>query len=55
MMGLVLVFLADSTMHDEITSNPLPANANSPCRACQLSVDHKSHKHKEEYVKDFLH
>ena len=53
-MGLVLVFLASSSMHAEIAINPLPENANFTCRACQLSVDHNSHKNKEGYFKDFF-
>ncbi|OAV86715.1 hypothetical protein PTTG_29760 [Puccinia triticina 1-1 BBBD Race 1] len=53
-MSIVLVALGDSPMHAEMTSTPMPANANSPCRMCQLSVAKKEDKSLVGYVKDFL-
>jgi len=53
-MSVVLVFLADSPMHAEITSTPMPSNSNNPCRACQLSVTSRNDKNSTAYVKNFL-
>ena len=53
-MSLVMAFLADSPMHAEITSTPMPANANSPCRVCELSVATRADKSMVGYVKDFM-
>jgi hypothetical protein len=53
-MSVIMAFLADSPMHAEITSTPLPANANSPCRVCQLSVAKKVDKSLRGYVTDFM-
>ncbi|POW11185.1 hypothetical protein PSTT_05423 [Puccinia striiformis] len=53
-MSVVLAFLADSPMHAEVTSTPLPGNANNPCRVCHLHVAHKDDKCDIGYVKDFL-
>jgi hypothetical protein len=53
-MSVIMAFLADSPMHAEITSTPLPANANSPCRVCQLSVARKADKSLKGYVMDFM-
>ncbi|OAV91777.1 hypothetical protein PTTG_03743 [Puccinia triticina 1-1 BBBD Race 1] len=53
-MSIVLVALGDSPMHAEMTSTSMPANANSPCCMCQLSVAKKEDKSLVDYVKDFL-
>ncbi|EHS63462.1 uncharacterized protein PGTG_21593 [Puccinia graminis f. sp. tritici CRL 75-36-700-3] len=53
-MSVIMAFLADSPMHAEITSTPLPANANSPCRVCQLSVARKVDKSLKSYVMDLM-
>ncbi|OAV86545.1 hypothetical protein PTTG_29842 [Puccinia triticina 1-1 BBBD Race 1] len=53
-MSFVLGALGDSPMHAEMTSTPMPANANSPCRMCQLLVVRKEDKSLVAYVKDFF-
>ncbi|KNZ51385.1 hypothetical protein VP01_3976g1 [Puccinia sorghi] len=53
-MIVILLFLADSSMHSEITSTPIPSNSNNPCRACQLSVNSRNEKTSASYVKNFL-
>ncbi|KAI7935852.1 hypothetical protein MJO28_016723 [Puccinia striiformis f. sp. tritici] len=53
-MSVAMAFLADSPMHAEITNTPLPGNANSPCRICQLYVAKKDDKTLVGYVKDFM-
>ncbi|KNZ45450.1 hypothetical protein VP01_80g7 [Puccinia sorghi] len=53
-MSLVMDFLADSPMRAEITSKPMPENANSPCRVREISVDSKADKSLVEFVQDFM-
>ncbi|POW09243.1 hypothetical protein PSTT_06948 [Puccinia striiformis] len=53
-MSVAMAFLAGSPMHAEITNTPLPGNANSPCRICQLYVAKKDDKTLVGYVKDFM-
>jgi len=53
-MSVVLAFLADSPMHAEITSTPMPANSNNPCRVCHLSVDNRAGKQSISYVQEFF-
>ncbi|OAV86465.1 hypothetical protein PTTG_29892 [Puccinia triticina 1-1 BBBD Race 1] len=53
-MSFVLVALGNSPMHAEMTSTPMPANANIPCCMCQLLVVRKEDKSLVAYVKDFF-
>ncbi|KAI9621702.1 hypothetical protein KEM48_007631, partial [Puccinia striiformis f. sp. tritici PST-130] len=53
-VSTVLCFLADSPMHAEITSTPMPANSLHPCRACDLASPARKDKPTMEYVRQFF-
>jgi hypothetical protein len=53
-MSVVLAFLADSPMHAEITSTPMPGKSNNPCRMCHLSVQKRGEKVSTTYIHDFF-
>jgi hypothetical protein len=53
-MSVVLAFLANSPMHAEVTSTPMPAVSNNPCRMCHLSVENRGDKQTTSYVHDFF-
>lgn len=53
-MTTVLMFLADSPMHAEITNTPVPGISLNPCRICCLSAPNKKAKKSLNYLQRFL-
>ncbi|OAV92081.1 hypothetical protein PTTG_08799 [Puccinia triticina 1-1 BBBD Race 1] len=53
-MTPVFSFLADSPMHAEITSTPVPSAALNPCRFCVLLAPSLSEKVTMKYLTEFL-
>ncbi|OAV96922.1 hypothetical protein PTTG_08102 [Puccinia triticina 1-1 BBBD Race 1] len=54
-MSFVLCFQGDSPMHAEVTNTMMPNVALNPCRMCMLHVDNLNDKHKQAYIREFLH
>ncbi|CAH7673084.1 hypothetical protein PPACK8108_LOCUS7943 [Phakopsora pachyrhizi] len=53
-LPVVLLFMADSPMHAEITSTMSPNISLQPCRICNLKADKKKEKKTAVYVEKFL-
>ncbi|KAI8446784.1 hypothetical protein BY996DRAFT_6421979 [Phakopsora pachyrhizi] len=53
-LPVVLLFMADSPMHAEITSTMQPNVSLQPCRICNLKADNKKEKATGNYVDKFL-
>ncbi|KAI8446222.1 hypothetical protein BY996DRAFT_8458912 [Phakopsora pachyrhizi] len=53
-LPVVLLFMADSSMHAEITSTMQPNASLMPCRICNLKAENKKEKATATYVDRFL-
>ncbi|KAI8445640.1 hypothetical protein BY996DRAFT_6423816 [Phakopsora pachyrhizi] len=53
-LPVVLLFMAESPMHAEITSTMSPNISLQPCRICNLKADKKKEKKTAVYVEKFL-
>ncbi|KAI8461540.1 hypothetical protein BY996DRAFT_8404742, partial [Phakopsora pachyrhizi] len=53
-LPVVLLFMADSPMHAEITSTMQPNVSLQPCRICNLKAENKKEKATGSYVDDFI-
>ena len=52
--GHVFCFLADSSMHAEVTNTPNPGTSLTPCRMCQLKVDRIAERKSLNYIRNFM-
>jgi len=53
-MSVVLSFQADTPMHAEITSTPVPGQALHTCRMCNLKANSQHERKSPDYVFCFL-
>ncbi|KAI8445338.1 hypothetical protein BY996DRAFT_4558769, partial [Phakopsora pachyrhizi] len=53
-LPVVLLFMADSPMHAEITSTIQPNVSLQPCRVCHLNSENKKEKATSTYVHRFI-
>ncbi|CAH7685896.1 hypothetical protein PPACK8108_LOCUS20491, partial [Phakopsora pachyrhizi] len=49
-LPVVLLYIADSPIHAEITSKMSPNISFQPCRICNLKADKKKERRKQQYM-----